>query len=67
MRSKVKGNVLVFSNHEEDRTSCIVVDMLKTENQGLWAARKERITAQYSRRERMIGDTNVSVASVVRR
>ena len=63
----MKGNILVFSNHDEDRTSCIVLNIVKTDNQGLWAARKERITAQYSRRERMIGDTNVSVASLVRR
>ena len=45
-RSKVKGNVLVFRNHEEDRTSCIVLNILKTENQGLWAARKERVAVQ---------------------
>ena len=45
-RSKVKGKVLVFRNHEEDRKSCIVLNILKTENQGLWAARKERDTVQ---------------------
>ena len=63
-RSKVKGNVLVFRNHEEDRTSCIVLNILKTENQVLWAARKERVTVQYSRRERMIADTNVAMELV---
>ena len=46
----MKGNVLVFRNHEEDRTSCIVLNILKTENQGLWAARKDRVTVLYSRR-----------------
>ena len=51
----------------KDLTSCIVLNIMKTENLGLWAARKERVTVQCSRRERMIGDTNVSVASVVRR
>ena len=65
-RTKVKGNVLVFTNHEEDRKRCIVLNILKTENLGLWAARKKRVTVQYSRRERIIADTNVSVASVVR-
>ena len=63
----MKGNVLVFRNHEEDCTSCIVLNILKKENQGLWAARKEIVNVQYSRRERMIADTNVAVASVVRR
>ena len=46
-RSKVKENVLVFRNHEEDLTSCIVLNILKTENQGLWAAGKERVTVLY--------------------
>ena len=63
----MKETVLVFRNHEEDLTNCIVLDILKTENQGLWAARKERVTVLYSRRERIIADTNVAVASVVRR
>ena len=45
-KCNVKGNVLVFRNPEEDRTSCIVMKMLKKENQGLWAARKERVTIQ---------------------
>ena len=45
-KCNVKGNVLVFRNHEEDRTSCIVLKMLKMENQGLWASRKERVTIQ---------------------
>ena len=63
----MKDNVLVFRNHEEDLTSCIELNILKTENLGLWAARKERVTVLYSRRERIIADTNVSVASVVRR
>ena len=45
-RSKVKGNVLVLRNLEEDRTSCIVLKMLKKDNQGLWAARKKRVTVQ---------------------
>ena len=63
----MKGNVLVFRNHEEDRTSCILLNILKTENQGLWAARKESVTVQLSRRERMIADTNAAVASVVMR
>ena len=67
-RTKVQGNVLVFTNHEEDRKSCIVgLKFLKTENLGLWAARMEIVIVQYSRRERMIGDTNVAVASVVSR
>ena len=59
-RRKLKGNVLVFRNREEDRTSCIVLNILKTENQGLLAARKERVTLQYSRRERVIAGTNSS-------
>ena len=45
-KCNVKGNVLVFRNPEEDRTSCIVLKMLKNDNQGLWAARKERATSQ---------------------
>ena len=45
-KSNVKGNVLVFRNPEEDRTNCIVLKTLKKENQGLWAARKERVTIQ---------------------
>ena len=45
-KCNVKGNVLVFRNPEEDRTSCIVLKMLKKENQGLFAARKERVTIQ---------------------
>ena len=45
-KCNVKGNVLVFRNPEEDRTSCIVMKILKKENQGLWAARKKRVTIQ---------------------
>ena len=44
-KSKVKGNVLVFMN-PEGSTSSIVLIFLKTENQGLWAARKEIVTVQ---------------------
>ena len=36
-RSKVKGNIIVFINHQENSTTCIVLN-IKTENQGLWAA-----------------------------
>ena len=61
-RSKVKENVLVFWNHEEDLTSCIVLTILKTENQRLWAGRKQRFTVLYSIRERIIADTNVAVS-----
>ena len=32
-RSKVKGNVIVFRNHTENRTICIVLNILKMENQ----------------------------------
>ena len=45
-RSKVKGNIIVFINHQENITICIVLNILKTENQGLWAAIKERVTVQ---------------------
>ena len=55
-------NVLVFRNHEEDLTSCIILNILKTENQGLWAGRKQRFTVLYSIRERIIADTNVAVS-----
>ena len=57
----MKENVLVFRNYEEDLTSCIVLTILKTENQRLWAGRKERVTVLYSIRERIIADTNVAV------
>ena len=63
----MKENVLVFRNYEEDLTSCIVLNILKTENQRLWAGRKERVTVLYSIRERIIAYTNVAVASVVGR
>ena len=58
----MKENVPVFRNHEEDLTSCIVLNILKTENQGLWAGRKERVTVLYSIRERIIAETNVAVS-----
>ena len=44
-RSLVKGNVLVFRN-PENRTRLIVFNILETENQGLCAGRKERVTVQ---------------------
>ena len=58
----MKENVLVFRNNEEDLTSCIVLNNLKTENQGLWAGRKQRFTALYSIRERIIADTNAALS-----
>ena len=39
----MKGNVLVFRNHEEDRKRCIVLRMFKTENHGLWAALNDKL------------------------
>ena len=42
-RSKVRGNMLTFRN-PEDKTSCIVLNLLKTKNQRSRAAREERVT-----------------------
>ena len=42
-RGKVRGNVITFRN-PEDKTSCIVLNLLKTENQRSVAARTERVT-----------------------
>ena len=39
----MKRNVLPF-RYPEDKTSCIVLNLLKTENQRLGAAREERVT-----------------------
>ena len=46
----------------EDKTSCIVLNLLKTENQRSGAAREERVSLQSSRRERMKADASVVVA-----
>ena len=40
---KVRGNMLTFGNLE-DKTSCIVLNLLKAENQRSGAAREERVT-----------------------
>ena len=42
-RSRLKRNALPFRN-PEDKTSCIVLNLLKTENQRSGAAREERVT-----------------------
>ena len=42
-RSKVKGHVIVFRN-PEDRRRFIVLNILKTGNQGFCAVGKERVT-----------------------
>ena len=62
----MKGIVLVFRKHEKDRMICIELSILKTDNQGLCAAGKERVTVQYSIPKRMIADTNIARASIVR-
>ena len=49
--------MLTFRN-PEDKTSCIVLNLLKTKNQRSGAAREERVTE--SRRERMKADTSVA-------
>ncbi len=46
-RSKLKGNVPVF-RIPEDKTSCSVLNIVKTDNQGMWAARKERVSSSSS-------------------
>ena len=40
---KMRGNMLTFGN-PEDKTSCIVLNLLKTENQRSGAAGEERVT-----------------------
>ena len=42
-RGKVRGNVLTFRNHE-DKTSCVVLNLLKTDNPRSGAAREVRVT-----------------------
>ncbi len=42
-RSRLKRNALPFRN-PEDKTSCILLNLLKTENQRSGAAREERVT-----------------------
>ena len=42
-RSNAKENVLAFGNRE-DKTSCIVLNLLKTDNQRSGKARKERMS-----------------------
>ena len=44
-RSKAKGNVLTFRN-PEDKTSCIVLNLLKTKNQRSGAAREESYSSR---------------------
>ena len=39
----MKRNVFTFRN-PEDKTNCIVLNLLKTENQRSGAAREERVT-----------------------
>ena len=56
--------MLTFRN-PEDKTSCIVLNLLKTENQRPGAAREERVTV--IKTERKKADTSVAVASVVMR
>ena len=50
IRSKVNGNVLTFIN-TEDKTSYIVLNILKTENQRSGAAREERVTVVETRED----------------
>ena len=42
-RGKVRGSMLTFRS-PEDKTSCIVLNLLKTENQRSGAAREDRVT-----------------------
>ncbi len=42
-KDKVRGNMLTFRSHD-DKTSCIVLNLLKTENQRSGAAREDRVT-----------------------
>ena len=42
-RGKVRENMLTFGN-PEDKTSCIVMNVLKAENQSSGAAKEERQT-----------------------
>ena len=39
----MRGNMLTFGN-PEDKSSCIVLNLLKTENQRSGAAREKRVT-----------------------
>ena len=42
-RGKVGGSMLTFRS-PEDKTSCIVLNLLKTDNQRSVAAREDRVT-----------------------
>ena len=53
----MKGNVLTFRN-PEDKTSCIVLNLLKTENQRSGAAREERVAVVKAKMLAISSDTH---------
>ena len=59
-------NVLAFRNFE-NKTSWIVLNLLKTDNHISGALRKERVIYVSLRFEMMKADTNLAVALVARR
>ena len=46
----MRGNMLTFGN-PEDKTSCIVLNLLKAENKRSGAAREERVTVVKTRED----------------
>ena len=66
VRARVRACVLAFRNFE-NKTSWIVLNLLKTDNHISGALRKERVIYVSLRFEMMKADTNLAVALVARR